>query len=145
MKSENSRLHFIASSFWISISYFSQFRAIVYCSNISWFFAILMHGSCIPNWLIIIKWMSNIFILLHFCKNYESITCVQCKKTLSLPAATGMMIVVLILRHTKNWFIFSASIWNWNCNKSSFLKWGRRGRINVCEDEVEPSYFLHCI
>ena len=67
------------------------------------------------------------------------------KKTYSLPLADWIRIVFLKLRHTKHWVIVWASIYNWNCYKASFSKRGRRGMINVWEDEVELSSLIHCI
>ena len=49
MKSKNIWLRFIASSFSTSMSYFSRFKAILYCSNNSSIFAILMHGTQLSN------------------------------------------------------------------------------------------------
>ena len=86
MESKNIRLNFIALSFWTSLSYFSQLRAILYCSNISSFFDIFMHGSWIPNEFIFFRRKSNIFVLLHFripvwilnmCKMQKTSLCLQ--------------------------------------------------------------------
>ena len=52
MKSRNIRLRFIASSFWTSVSYLSQSRAIIYCSINSSLLAILINGTPISNGLI---------------------------------------------------------------------------------------------
>ena len=49
MKSNNIWLRFIASSFRIWMSYLSQLRAILYCSNNSSLFSILIHGKLISN------------------------------------------------------------------------------------------------
>ena len=47
--SKNIRLIFIVSSFWTSMSYLYQLRDILYCSNNSSFFTILIHGKRISN------------------------------------------------------------------------------------------------
>ena len=49
IKSKNILLCFIASSFWNSMLYLLQLRAIIYCSNNTSLLAILMHSLPISN------------------------------------------------------------------------------------------------
>ena len=41
--------------------------------------------------------------------------------------------------------IVSVSIYTLNYDKASFSKQGRRGIINFCKYELEPSSLLHCV
>ena len=143
MKLNNIWSRFIASSFRTSMSYLSQLRSILYCSNNSSFFSILMHGSWIPNVFILFRWRSNTFFLIHFRKLVWILNMCNIQKTFSLPAADLMTIVFFQLWQKKHWVIVWASIYNWNCNKASLSKRGRRGMINVREDELWLSSFLH--
>ena len=68
IKSKNIWLHFIASSFRTSMSYFSRLRVIAYCLNNSSLIALLMHGTPISNGFIFFRWRSYTFVLLNFNK-----------------------------------------------------------------------------
>ena len=72
----------------------------------------------------------------NFTNQYGFLTCVKYKKTFSLPSADRIRTVSWKLRHTKNRFIVSVSIYNLNYDKSSFSKRGRRGMINFWKDEI---------
>ena len=104
MKSKNVWLRFIVSSFRTSMSYLSQLRAILYCSNNTSLFAVLFHGKRIPNGSILFRWRSNTYVLINFWKPLWILNICKMQKTLSLPAASWMTMVFLQLRHTKHWF-----------------------------------------
>ena len=144
MKSKNIRLHFIASSFWSSISYLSCLRAIIYCSNNTSLLVIIMHGLPISNVFIFLRWRSYTFLLLNFCKPVWILNTSKIQKDLSLTSANQMRIVFWKLQHTKQWVIISVSIYTLNSEKYSFSKRGRRGMINLWRDQVEPSSFIYC-
>ena len=102
------------------MSYFPRLRDIIYCWNVISFFAILMHGSWIPNVFIFFRWRSNKFVLIHFRKTLWILNMCKIQRTLSLHAAPWMTIVFLQLCNIKHWVIVWASIYNWSCNKASF-------------------------
>ena len=79
MKSKNIWLRFIASSFRTSMSYVSQLRAIIYCSNNSLLFVILMHGTRISNELYFLDEGQINFSYSTSANHYGSLTCVKYK------------------------------------------------------------------
>ena len=107
--------------------------------------AILMHGFPISNVFNFFRWRSYTFVLLNFRKQLWILNMCKIQKTSYLNSSDRMRIVFWKLRHTKHWVFFWVSIYNWNFNKASFSKQGRRGIINVRGDDVEPSSLLHFI
>ena len=127
------------------MSHLSQLRAILHCSNNSSLFEILVHDTQISNGFIYFRWRSNTFLSLHFCKPVWILNMCKIQKTFSLPSSARVGIVFLQLQNKNHWFIVWASIYNCNFDKANFSKLSRHGMINVREDKLEPSYFLHCI
>ena len=82
MKSNNIWLRFYASSFRTSMSYLSWLRAILYCSNNSSLFAILMHGTPLSNGLFFVDEGQIHFSYSTSANQYGSLTCVKYKKPL---------------------------------------------------------------
>ena len=83
MKSNHIWSHFIASSFQTSMSYLSWLRAILYCSNNSSLFAILMHGTPLSNGLFFVD-EGQIHLSYYTSANqYGSLTCAKYKKLFS--------------------------------------------------------------
>ena len=81
MKSKNIRLQFIASSFRNLMLYFSRLRSIIYCSNNSSLFEILMHGTRISNGFVFFKDEGQIHFSYSTSSNqYGYLTCVKYKK-----------------------------------------------------------------
>ena len=112
--------------------------------NNSSLLSILMHGIRISNGFIFFDEGHIYFSYSTSANQYGSLTCIK-YKNFYLPSADRMRIEFLQLRHTKHWVVVWVSIYNCNCEKSSFSKQGRHGMINVPEDEVEPSSLIHCI
>ena len=92
-----------------------------------------------------LRWRSNTSLLLHFRKPVWILNMCKIQKTFSFPSASQIIIVCLQLRHTKHRVIVWDSIYNWNCYKASFSKWGRHWMIDVWENEVELLSLIHCI
>ena len=67
MKWKGIRLRCIASSSRTSMSYFSRLRAILYFSNNTLLFAILIHSLLISNGFFL-RWRSYTFVFLNFRK-----------------------------------------------------------------------------
>ena len=84
IKSKNIWLRFIPSSFRTSMLYLSQLKSILYCSNSSSLFAILMHGTWISNGFFFI-WRSNTFLLFHICKPVWILNTCKIQKNFSFP------------------------------------------------------------
>ena len=145
MKSKNIRLHFIASSFRTSMSYLYWLRAILYCSNSVSLIAILMNGLLISNRFNIIRWSSYKYVLLNLRKPVYILNMCKIQNNLYFLSEDQTRTVFWQLRNKKHWVTVWDSIYNWNLDKTIFPKQGRHGMINVWEDEVEPSSFLHCI
>ena len=82
IRSKNIMLYFIASSFRTSVSYLSPLRAILYCSNNSSLFAILMHGTRISNRLNILYKVQIYLSYSTSANHYGSLTFVKYKNLL---------------------------------------------------------------
>ena len=93
IKSKNILLCFIASSFWNSMLYLLQLRAIIYCSNNTSLLAILIHVTPISNGFIFLRWRSCTFVLLNFHKPVWILNMCKIQKTIYLPSADWMRTV----------------------------------------------------
>ena len=95
----------------------------------------------------------NIFLnmkVIYTCINqlsqnqYGYLTCVK-YKNLFFTFSRSNDNSLLEITSQKTLTIIPVSIYNLNCDKSSFSKQGRHGMINFWKYEVEPSSFLYCI